>query len=72
MVQSGEAITNVRTGQRMVFRKTGRETNGTLLEIECFNPPSGVKEPEHIHQNRKVFARLFQVSFIFRLMAKCE
>ena len=43
MTQSGEAITNVRTGQKMFFRKTGRETNGTLLEIECFNPSSDIR-----------------------------
>jgi len=49
MTQPGDTITNSRTGQRMIFRKTGRETNGTLLEIECYNPASDVKEPEHIH-----------------------
>ena len=44
-----EEIINIRTGQRMIFRKLGKDTNGQLLEIECFNPPSGVKEPEHVH-----------------------
>ena len=42
-------ITNARTGQKMIFLKTTRETNGKELEIECFNPPSATKEPEHIH-----------------------
>ena len=49
MTRPGDTITNSRTGQRMIFRKTGSETNGTLLEIECYNPVSDVKEPEHIH-----------------------
>lgn len=49
MVKSGDEITNPRTGQRMRFLKTSRDTNGELLQIDCFNPPSGVKEPEHIH-----------------------
>lgn len=42
-------ISNPRTGQRMIFLKTGKETNGALLEIESFNPPSAMPEPEHIH-----------------------
>lgn len=47
-------ITNSRSGQRMIFRLTGKETNGTLLEIESFNPPSNEREPEHIHPKQKV------------------
>ncbi|BFT72845.1 cupin domain-containing protein [Paenibacillus sp. P36] len=42
-------ITNPRSGQKMIFRTTGEETNGALLEIESFNPPSQEREPEHIH-----------------------
>jgi len=49
MTTSPEEILNVRTGQRMIFRKIGKDNNGQLLEIECFNPSSGVKEPEHVH-----------------------
>ncbi len=49
MAIPGSEIINPRTGQRMKFLKTGRDTNGELLRIECFNSPSGVKEPEHIH-----------------------
>ena len=48
-----EEILNTRTGQRMIFRKLGKDTNGRLLEIECFNPPSGVAEPEHVHPNQE-------------------
>ncbi len=70
MVQSGEAITNVRTGQRMVFRKTGRETNGTLLEIECFNPPSGVKEPEHIHPVQESICEVISGKLHFQVNGK--
>ena len=49
MVYTGDEIFNPRTGQRMIFRKTGADTNGQLLQIECFNAPHGPKEPEHIH-----------------------
>jgi quercetin dioxygenase-like cupin family protein len=49
MITTREEISNVRSGQRMIFRKLGKDTDGSLLEIECFNPPTAVKEPEHIH-----------------------
>jgi quercetin dioxygenase-like cupin family protein len=49
MVHMGDKIFNPRTGQRMIFCKTGTDTNGQLLQIECFNAAHGPKEPEHIH-----------------------
>ena len=49
MIKQSDKITNARTGQVMIFLKTGAETNGELLQIECFSPSTAVKEPEHIH-----------------------
>ncbi len=49
MPHTGDEIFNPRTGQRMLFRKTGVDTDGQLLQIECFNKPNCPKEPEHIH-----------------------
>lgn len=49
MIHKGDQIENRRTGQRMIFKQTGRETNGSLLEIECYSPPTDAREPEHIH-----------------------
>jgi mannose-6-phosphate isomerase-like protein (cupin superfamily) len=49
MIKQGDKIVNARTGQVMFFLKTGAETNGTLLQIDCISPPSTFKEPEHIH-----------------------
>ena len=46
-------ITDPRTGQRMIFRKTAEDTNGAFLEIESFNPPSDKMEPEHIHPKQE-------------------
>jgi len=53
MTTTPEEIINIRTGQRMIFRKTGKDTDGHLLEIECFNLPSAVKEPEHVHPSQE-------------------
>jgi quercetin dioxygenase-like cupin family protein len=49
MATRGDEIVNPRTGQRMRFLQTSRDTNGELLQIDCVNLPGGVKEPEHIH-----------------------
>lgn len=49
MLSHGDQITNPRTGQVMIFIKTSAETNGELLQIECFSPPTLEREPEHIH-----------------------
>jgi quercetin dioxygenase-like cupin family protein len=49
MAKPGDVITNPRTGQTMRFLKTSQETGGQLLQIDCHNLPTGVKEPEHIH-----------------------
>lgn len=49
MIRQGDQITNPRTGQVMIFLKTSAETNGELLQIECFSPPTLEREPEHIH-----------------------
>jgi quercetin dioxygenase-like cupin family protein len=53
MAKAGDEIFNPRTGQRMVFLKTAAETNGELLQIECFHAPSGPKEPEHVHPQQE-------------------
>jgi quercetin dioxygenase-like cupin family protein len=49
MAHQGDEIINPRTGQHMIFRQTGRETGGALLQIETINPPPGQPEPEHVH-----------------------
>lgn len=49
MARSGDEISNPRTGQRMKFLQTSADTNGELLQIDCYNSPEAVKEPEHIH-----------------------
>ncbi|TWT09321.1 cupin domain-containing protein [Planomicrobium sp. CPCC 101079] len=58
MVYSHLIITNPRSGQTMIFRKTAKDTNGTLLEIESFNPPSASSEPEHVHPKQESSAEV--------------
>jgi quercetin dioxygenase-like cupin family protein len=65
MAKKGDKITNSRTGQIMIFLKTGEDTNGELLEIECFSPQSKAKEPEHVHPQQTNIFRILSGSCIF-------
>ncbi len=50
MAAAGQAFENPVTGERMVFDKTARDSNGLLLEIEFFiKPNSGRGLPAHFH-----------------------
>src|SRR6266566_3793900 len=50
MARAGQAFENPVTGERMVFVKTGYETNGTILDIEFFiRPGSGKGLAAHFH-----------------------
>ncbi len=70
MIKQGDKISNPRTGQTMVFLKTAAETNGELLQIECVSPPTGVKEPEHIHPKQESFAKMISGSCTFSIDGK--
>lgn len=58
MAKKGDKITNARTGQRMVFLTTGKETNGNLLEIDSFSPKTDMREPVHIHPKQESSAEV--------------
>src|SRR5713101_1037436 len=50
MARAGEAFENPLTGEKMVFVKTGSDTNGELLEIEFFIQPNmGKGLAAHFH-----------------------
>ena len=70
MTNSGHDITNPRSGQRMIFRKTGKDTNGTVTEIESFNPPSKEREPEHVHPKQISSCEVISGIIHFRMDGK--
>ena len=49
MAHSGKVIENPRTGQRLTFLKTARETDGALLEFEVAASTEGADLPDHVH-----------------------
>ena len=70
MIRQGDQITNPRTGQVMIFLKKSAETNGELLQIECFSPPTLEREPEHIHPFQQNSFEIISGRCIFRLDGK--
>jgi quercetin dioxygenase-like cupin family protein len=70
MVRQGDQITNPRTQQLMIFLKTSTETNGELLQIECFSQPTLEREPEHIHPFQQNSFEIISGSCIFRVDGK--
>jgi quercetin dioxygenase-like cupin family protein len=67
MAKAGDEIVNPRTGQRMVFLKTSSETAGELVQIDTYNPPTGVPEPEHVHPFQESGAEVLSGSLRFRI-----
>lgn len=50
MAKAGQAFYNPVTGERMVFNKTGYESNGSVLDIEFFvRPAAGTGLAAHFH-----------------------
>lgn len=70
MAKQGDIITNARTGQRMIFLKTGKETNGSLLEIETFNLKSDMREPIHFHPKQESSAKVISGKLHFLVNGK--
>jgi len=67
MAKAGDEIVNPRTGQRMVFLETSSETGGELVQIDTYNPPTGVPEPEHVHPFQESGAEVISGSLRFRV-----
>ena len=50
MAKAGQIFENPITGERMVFKQTAHETQGTMLDVEFFvKPSSGKGLAAHIH-----------------------
>ena len=53
MARAGQALENPATGERLVFRRTARETNGEALEYEIVFTPRGFGAQEHLHPRQQ-------------------
>src|SRR5690348_16326134 len=53
MIRAGDTIENPITGERLVFRKTSRETGGQAVVIETFVQPNGFVAAAHVHPSQE-------------------
>lgn len=59
MAKSGEVLENPMTGQRIVFRRTSKDTDGELLEVESvYTKPSISRPPAHYHPAQEEIFRV--------------
>jgi quercetin dioxygenase-like cupin family protein len=53
MIHSGDTLEHPITRERIVFRKTARDTAGALMQAELSMPPGGFVAAAHIHPQQE-------------------
>jgi mannose-6-phosphate isomerase-like protein (cupin superfamily) len=67
LIHPGDTIENPVTGERLVFLKTSRETNGELVVVEAFVQPTGFVASAHLHPNQDERFQVLRGTVGFRL-----
>lgn len=67
MIRAGDTIENPVTGERILFRKTARETNGEAVVIETWVQPSGFVAAAHVHPRQEERFQVLRGTVGFRL-----
>jgi mannose-6-phosphate isomerase-like protein (cupin superfamily) len=67
MIHAGTTIENPVTGERIIFRKTSRETGGRAVVIECFVQPSGFVAAAHVHPSQEERFEVLRGTVGFRI-----
>jgi quercetin dioxygenase-like cupin family protein len=67
MIRAGDALENPITGERLVFRKTSRETNGEAVVIETFVKPNGFVAAAHVHPYQEERFQVLKGTVEFRV-----
>lgn len=67
MIRAGDTIENPVTGERIIFRKTSRETGGEAVVIECFVQPHGFVAAAHVHPEQEERFEVLRGSVGFRV-----
>jgi quercetin dioxygenase-like cupin family protein len=70
MIQVGDTIENPVTGERLVFRKTSRETGGQAVVIETFVQPNGFVAAAHVHPSQEERFEVLRGSVGFKVGRK--
>jgi mannose-6-phosphate isomerase-like protein (cupin superfamily) len=67
MIHAGDSIENPVTGERLVFRKTSRETGGQAVVIETFVQPNGFVAAAHVHPSQEERFEVLRGSVGFKI-----
>ena len=67
MIHAGTTIENPVTGERIVFRKTSRETGGAAVVVECTVQPNGAVAAAHVHPSQEERFEVLSGSLGFRV-----
>lgn len=67
MIRTGTVIENPVTGERIVFRKTSRDTGGQAVVIETFVQPDGSVAAAHVHPSQEERFEVLKGSVGFRI-----
>ena len=70
MIHAGDTIENPVTGERLVFRKTSRETGGQAVVIETFVQPNGFVAAAHVHPSQEERFEVLRGSVGFKIGRK--
>ena len=67
MIRAGDTIENPVTGERLVFRKTSRETGGQAVVVETFVQPNGFVAAAHVHPGQEERFEILRGSVGFKI-----
>jgi len=67
MIRAGDAIENPVTGERLVFRRTSRETGGQAVVFETFVQPNGFVAAAHVHPSQEERFEILRGSVGFKI-----
>jgi quercetin dioxygenase-like cupin family protein len=70
MIHAGDVIENPVTGERLVFRKTSRETSGQAVVVETFVRPNGFVAAAHVHPSQEERFEVLKGSVGFKIGRK--
>jgi quercetin dioxygenase-like cupin family protein len=70
MIRAGDTIENPITGERLVFRKTSRETGGQAVVVETFVQPNGFVAAAHVHPGQEERFEVLRGSVGFKIGRK--
>jgi quercetin dioxygenase-like cupin family protein len=70
VIRAGDSIENPVTGERLVFHKTSRETNGEAVVFDAFVRPGGFVAARHVHPQQEERFQVLRGTVGFRIGRK--